>query len=326
MKFIILLLLILSCTQNQNYSKKIEKEIDVKKEIPKDLKIGLIGFHTIEKYKVLNAYQTEFITPFKINYLEDLNREKFISILKYLEINLSLNVNEINKINYEIIEAYRSHGYKSYRYNSYGNVKSFHYYEIKPNLNIDLTRFISFGEKLHKFNKINPKEELLYKNALLFLENYFLYYKYYGIEEIEPLAKYNSIKTSSCNCATTDGLEFEFQMLDLDYLIFSIHRKENIPVFDFQKFVNKFLPSLFTFGYIPLKIQIGTESIFWVYDKKLNLLKVFFYNSIQDVLFSRIRNRERIPSSLYKKNIKLFEKDFIKLIKKRKRAQTGQPL
>lgn len=112
-------------------------------------------------------------------------------------------------------------------------------------------------------------------------------------------------------------LNSKLRKRDVNYYIFGVHgppfQKNGLK--NFFKIGLTFFPSFFTLGIIPVWSEYETESIFWIYDNKLNLIKTLHYSDAQEYLFTIFGDEEEfVVKSFYKSHIDRLINEFYQSI------------
>ena len=109
---------------------------------------------------------------------------------------------------------------------------------------------------------------------------------------------------------------------DFDFWIIGFHAPKSYAYNG--KAVLTFYPSFFSLGLIPFWSEDTVKSSFWIFDKKLNLIKKVEFENVYDYIVANwiFWHREDVfliqqdlPQNLYEPDLKEFQKELVKIMK-----------
>ena len=166
---------------------------------------------------------------------------------------------------------------------------------------------------LEESNLVKPDKSISENNLRIFLKTYLEKTKHLGHREILELLDFS------------DKNKFYLKENDFDYWIIGFHSPRNYDIS--AEAILTFYPSIFTLGLFPFFDQDEIKSSFWIFDKKLNLLKKIefendytLYITALWVIWKSDNNiifNNNIPIDVYEPDLKEFQKEFVKIIKNR---------
>jgi hypothetical protein len=166
---------------------------------------------------------------------------------------------------------------------------------------------------LEKSNLVKPDKSISENNLRIFLKTYLEKTKHLGHREILELLDFS------------DKNKFYLKENDFDYWIIGFHSPRNYDIS--AEAILTFYPSIFTLGLFPFFDHDEIKSSFWIFDKKLNLLKKIefendytLYITALWVIWKSDNNiifNNNIPIDVYEPDLKEFQKEFVKIIKNR---------
>ncbi len=112
---------------------------------------------------------------------------------------------------------------------------------------------------LEESNLVKPDKSISENNLRIFLKTYLEKTKHLGHREILELLDFS------------DKNKFYLKENDFDYWIIGFHSPRNYDIS--AEAILTFYPSIFTLGLFPFFDHDEIKSSFWIFDKKLNLLK-----------------------------------------------------
>jgi hypothetical protein len=119
--------------------------------------------------------------------------------------------------------------------------------------------YFKFWRPLEKSNLVKPDKSISENNLRIFLKTYLEKTKHLGHREILELLDFS------------DKNKFYLKENDFDYWIIGFHSPRNYDIS--AEAILTFYPSIFTLGLFPFFDHDEIKSSFWIFDKKLNLLK-----------------------------------------------------
>jgi hypothetical protein len=166
---------------------------------------------------------------------------------------------------------------------------------------------------LEESNLVKPDKSISENNLRIFLKTYLEKTKHLGHREILELLDFS------------DKNKFYLKENDFDYWIIGFHSPRNYDIS--AEAILTFYPSIFTLGLFPFFDHDEIKSSFWIFDKKLNLLKKIefendytLYITALWVIWKSDNNiifNNNIPIDVYEPDLKEFQKEFVKIIKNR---------
>lgn len=269
-------------------------------EFLKSKKIGLIGFYPFD-YKLENAGIKREIA------LEELKIEN----QRHLEMVRLVNNNFEKK---EILNESKNHFTWDIKNSQFGASKLSAFFN-KENRTISL---LEFGTDLQDIKPMSGIKIIQESKLKRFLEEYLIKTKHLGLEVMEKLFSFSSSDSNS--------EELRMKEFDIDYWIVGYHGPNYGNNQSSVLYGLTIIPFTISLGIFPVVSYEETESIFWVFDKDLNLLKKIEYRdgfySLTSWLalggaFDGYGISKGIPSpNVYESDIKQFSKEFVKLVRK----------
>lgn len=171
--------------------------------------------------------------------------------------------------------------------------------------------YFSFGQKMEKSKTTKPDTSISEKNLRQFLKTYLDETKHLGYKDIIELLDFS------------DKNKVFLQKNDFDYWVIGFHSPR-----DYEPNI-KALLTYFTFtcsfGLIPLWSEDKVKSSFWIFDKKINLIKKIEMENKYDYiaaswLYWKWKNEWKEmqsdpPVKVYEPDLKEFQKELVKIMK-----------
>jgi hypothetical protein len=266
-------------------------------EFLKSKKIGLIGFYPFEFYET-SVKLDEHISSESLN----INKEQHKQILQFVDDNTKKE---------NVLDGLENNFF-AYRHTKYGILKQI----VFLRKDHSTVQFLDFGEEIKLQQSENVNLLVKEKNLKDFLRDYLLRTKHLGLEILEPLLIFYKSRNNSID-------KIQFKNLDKEFLIVAYHgpplqkKKSGIGMY----VLNVFITSCTAWTF-PLMDEWQAESMFAVYDKNLNLIKVFEYKyeinmlSAWWILSGRSYWMGVPPANTYEPDIKQFSKELVQVLKK----------
>ncbi len=173
--------------------------------------------------------------------------------------------------------------------------------------------YFKFGKALDKSNIVKPDKSISEKNLRIFLKTYLEKAKHLGHREILELLDFS------------DKNKIYLKENDFDYWIIGFHSPRSYEIS--IEAILTFYPSILTLGLFPGFDHDEIKSSFWIFDKKLYLLKKIeleneytFYITASWIIWKSDNNSifaENLPIDAYEPDLKEFQKELVKIIKNR---------
>lgn len=172
--------------------------------------------------------------------------------------------------------------------------------------------FLKLESILDKPSDAKPDKSISENNLRNFLKTYLDTAKHLGYEELEKHLDFS------------DKNNIYFKKNNFDYWIIGFHSPEKYETDD--KAVLTFLPFLSSLGIFPFCADEPVNSIFWIFDKKLNLLKqISFENNYELIAASWVIWKEEntllgddLPIEVFEPDLKEFSKELARIVKEAK--------
>ena len=171
--------------------------------------------------------------------------------------------------------------------------------------------FLKIGKTIEKSNIVKPDKSISENNLRIFLKTYLEKTKHLGHKEILDLLDFS------------DKNKIYLKENDFDYWVIGFHSPRNYDIS--AEAILTFYPSILTFGFFPFIGHDEIKSTFWIFDKKLNLLKKIefendytLYITALWVIWKSDNNiifNNNIPIDVYEPDLKEFQKEFVKIMK-----------
>lgn len=158
-------------------------------------------------------------------------------------------------------------------------------------------KFFPVGNEIEKFKDTANNDSIPEENLRKFLLTFLSSVRHSGLKELESILNIQYSKVGeTCSCSKEEKssqkiTSIKLKQMNIDYWIIANHKKLFSGYFDRGSFTSEpnikvltWFPALFTLATFPYWDEAAFESKFYIYDKKLNLIKTLEYKNTYDHL------------------------------------------